>query len=416
MTPPSSSRSNGFSRSTGPARFVGSGLVALVATGALLLTATPAFAEEAVQQTLSSASAAESTPALQPNADAQARAAGIYYNALIGGEELAGGESIYSNDPGPAYEFVMQTDGNAVTYAPDGRVVFATGTAGRGDHLAMQTDGNVVIYSADDRPVWSTGTNDEPGASLIIQEDGNLVVSRENGSPAWASSVNGRIAAPATDTLFTGETLRGGRQLTSADGRFRAVMQTDGNFVGYGPQGVVWNTGTRGAGNRLVLQTDGNAVIYGPDDSVQWSSGTRGSDLRLGIDNGGSLIIVDQADAVLWTSQAQLPGSSLYAENGLAAGSLLRSANGVYRAVMQSDGNFVVYGRSGPIWSTGTSGAGSSFNLYEDGFMAVVRGDGIGTWTVTPRSSAVAPFRLVMQDDGNLVEYDGRNQAVWSSR
>ncbi|TDX78466.1 D-mannose binding lectin [Rathayibacter sp. PhB151] len=415
MTPPSSSRSTGASRSTKPSRFAGSGLVALVATGALLFTATPAFAEEAVQQTLSSSSA-DSAPALRTNADPQARAAGAYYNALEGGEELARGESIVSDDPGPAYEFVMQADGNAVTYGPDGRVVYATGTAGRGDHLAMQTDGNVVIYSADDRPVWSTGTNDEPGAYLIIQQDGNLVVSRENGSPAWASSVNGRIAEPATDTLFTGETLRGGHRLTSADGRFRAEMQTDGNFVGYGPQGVVWTTGTRGAGNRLVLQTDGNAVIYGPDGSVQWSSGTRGSDLRLGINNAGSLIIVDQVDTVLWTSQAQLPGSSLYAENGLAAGSLLRSANGVYRAVMQGDGNFVVSGRSGPIWSTVTSGAGSSFNLYEDGFMAVVRGDGAGTWTVTPRAGAVAPFRLVMQDDGNLVEYDGRNQAVWASR
>ena len=165
-----------------------------------------------------------------------------------------------------------------------------------------------------------------------------------------------------------------------------------------------------------MLQTDGNAVIYGPDDSVRWSSGTRGTDLRLGIDNGGSLIIVDPSDTVLWTSQAQLPGSSLYAENGLAAGSLLRSANGVYRAVMQGDGNFVVSGRSGPIWSTGTSGEGSSFNLYDDGLMAVVSGSGIGTWIVTPGAGAVAPFRLVMQDDGNLVEYDGRNRAVWSSR
>ncbi|NQX03849.1 hypothetical protein HQQ82_03445 [Rathayibacter sp. VKM Ac-2856] len=415
MTPPSSSRSAGASRSAGSSRSVASALVALVAAGTLLFTATPAVAEEVAPSPLSSSSA-DSSPALRTNEGAQSRAATSYYNALDGGEQLARGESIVSDRPGPAYEFVMQTDGNAVTYAPDGRVVFATGTAGRGDHLAMQTDGNVVIYSADDRPVWSTETTDEPGAYLIIQGDGNLVVYRENGSPAWASSVNGTIAEPATDTLFTGETLRGGRRLTSADGRFRAEMQTDGNFVGYGPQGVVWSTGTRGAGNRLVLQTDGNAVIYGSDDSVRWSSGTRGTDLRLGIDNGGSLIIVDPADTVLWTSQAQLPGSSLYAENGLAAGSLLRSANGVYRAVMQGDGNFVVSGRSGPIWSTGTSGEGSSFNLYDDGLMAVVSGSGIGTWIVTPGAGAVAPFRLVMQDDGNLVEYDGRNRAVWSSR
>ncbi|SMH35541.1 D-mannose binding lectin [Rathayibacter oskolensis] len=399
-------------------RSLASGLVALVATGALLLGATPALAEDTTRAPLSTSRVAPEPPALTDSAPAEqsqiARAPETYYNALIGGEELAGGESIVSTND--AYTFVMQTDGNAVTYDASGRPVWSTGTQGRGDHLAMQTDGNLVIYSAEDRPVWSTGTGDEPNAAVIIQDDGNLVVYRENGSPAWASSVGGRIAEPAIDTLFAGQTLRAGHQLTSADGRFKAVMQTDGNFVGYGPYGVVWNTGTRGSGNRLVLQEDGNAVIYGPDDSVKWFSGTSGSDLRLGVTNVGSLIIVEQDDTVLWTSQAELPSSTLWAANGLAAGSLLRSANGVYRAVMQADGNFVVYGRTGPIWSTGTSGAGNSFNLYDDGFLAVVSSDGYGKWTASSRAVATPTYRLVMQDDGNLVEYDGQNRASWSSR
>ena len=402
-----------------PSRSLASGLVALAATGALLFTATPAFAEDTPRETLSSTSTTSAPPVLAPAdaapADQQvARAADTYSNALVGGEELLGGESIVSEND--AYTFVMQTDGNAVTYDGSGRPLWSTGTQGRGDHLAMQTDGNLVVYSAADRPVWSTGTSDEPEAIVTIQNDGNLVVYRENGSPAWASSVGGRIAEPATDTLFAGQTLRSGRQLTSVDGRFRAVMQTDGNLVGYGPQGVVWNTGTRGSGNRLVLQGDGNAVIYGPDDSVKWGSGTSGADLRLGVNNVGSLIIVDPSDDLLWTSQASLPSSSLYAANGLAVGTLLRSNNGAYRAVMQSDGNFVVYGKSGPIWSTRTSGADNSLNIYDDGFMAVIDGNGTGSWTVRPRPGSVPQFRLVLQDDGNLVEYDGQNRAVWSSR
>ena len=35
-------------------------------------------------------------------------------------------------------------------------------------------------------------------------------------------------------------------------------MQTDGNFVEYGPSGVVWDSGTGVAGSHIIMQTDGN--------------------------------------------------------------------------------------------------------------------------------------------------------------
>ncbi|KZX22137.1 hypothetical protein [Rathayibacter tanaceti] len=404
-----------------PTRPLASGLVALLAAGALLLGGTPALAEDAPLTSTREDPGAplsatrEDAPELTPSADAAAQASGQYYNALVGGEELARGERITSERDG-GWRFEMQTDGNAVIYDPSGRATFGTGTEGRGDHLVMQADGNLVVYSSGGRPVWNTVTPDEPNAAVIIQEDGNLVVYRENGTPAWASSVNGRIAEPPIDTLFAGQTLRANRQLTSENGRFTARMQDDGNLVGYGPQGVVWNTGIRGAGNRLVLQEDGNAVVYGADGSVRWSSDTRGTDLRLGITNAGSLIIVNQDGSIIWTSQAALPSSTLYATNGLDAGSLLRSPNGAYRALMQADGNFVVYGPSGPVYSTGTSSAGSAFVLYDDGVMAVVTRDGSVTWSASASPSSVAPYRLVLQDDGNLVQYDGRGAPSWSIR
>ncbi|QHC59214.1 hypothetical protein [Rathayibacter sp. VKM Ac-2760] len=390
-------------------------LVALVAAGALLLTATPALAQDAAPIPVPTNSATDSAPPLIPGA--QPDAAVPFINGLTGGESLGPNESLRSDHTGAAYTFVMQTDGNAVLYDPQNHAVFATGTEGRGDHLDMQEDGDVVVSSADGTPVWTTGTDVEDGAHLVLQQDGNLVLYRENGTPAWANSVGHRIAEPPFDVLATGQVLRRGHQLTSEDGRYRAVLQRDGDFVGYGPQGVLWRTGTSGADNRLVMQTDGNAVIYGADGSVKWSTGTHGADLRLGLNYAGSFGVFDSSRNVLWDCKTHLAQSpTVYAANYLLVDGPLVSADGRFRAVLQKDGNFVVYGPSGAVWSTSTSGIVGDVTLYGDGTLAVRSYTGAKVWSVTPRAGAVGPFRLVLQDDGNLVEYDAHDQAVWASR
>lgn len=73
----------------------------------------------------------------------------------------------------------------------------------------------------------------------------------------------------------------------------------------------------------------------------------------------------------------------LKAGQTLSAGQGLASHDGRYTAIMQGDGNFVVYRNSdmAAIWNTGTTGTGAN--------------------------------RIVMQGDGNLVIYTPDNRAVW---
>ena len=53
----------------------------------------------------------------------------------------------------------MQQDGNLVIYAPGGRALWASNTAGNpGSRLVVQGDGNVMIYRPDGRAVWATNT------------------------------------------------------------------------------------------------------------------------------------------------------------------------------------------------------------------------------------------------------------------
>jgi hypothetical protein len=67
----------------------------------------------------------------------------------------------------------------------------------------------------------------------------------------------------------------------------------------------------------------------------------------------------------------------------LLAGQSMASPDGRFVLSMQTDGNLVLYGPDGPTWWTGTNGGSDR--------------------------------RMVMQPDGNLVVYNGANQALWAS-
>ncbi|NQX03847.1 hypothetical protein HQQ82_03435 [Rathayibacter sp. VKM Ac-2856] len=382
------------------------GLVALVATG-LLLGATPARAQgghgPATSVTSITAGSLHSAGPSVPD-------------FLTRGRQLVAGQYIQSEGPGATYTFRMQDDGNAVTYDEVGHAVFSTGTSGRGNRIVAQDDGNVVVYSDQSRPLWSTGTDIEPRATLIIQNDGNLVLYRQDDSPAWASDINDRIAQPPSSTLEYYNAVTRGHRLTSPSGLFRAEMQRDGNLVGYGPNGVLWSTGTRGVDNTLQISSDGELVIHDENDTEVWIADSEAVADSATLEDNGVLTVRDVNDRPLWDSQTALPGSALYSPNLLSADGLLRSDDGRYRVVMQGDGNVVVYGPAGAVWSSGTSGTGSSLRFGKDGVLQIVAGDGAVTWTAVPAAGGVGPFHLVMQSDGNIVAYDLHDRAVWSSR
>jgi hypothetical protein len=110
-------------------------------------------------------------------------------------------------------------------------------------------------------------------------------------------------------------------------------------------------------------------------------------------------------------------GSSGVAAANLTENQKLVSRNGKYEAIMQTDGNFVIYtGNKQATWATGTNGKGSSpyrLAIQADGNL-VVYASATVTWAIGVRSGP-APFTLVMQDDGNLVVYDSAGRPTWAS-
>ncbi|MRX47389.1 hypothetical protein [Pedobacter puniceum] len=97
----------------------------------------------------------------------------------------------------------------------------------------------------------------------------------------------------------------------------------------------------------------------------------------------------------------------------------LYSPNGVYRLVMQGDGNLVLYNSANSaIWRSGSvSGAGNySFRCQSDGNLVIyknpisVYSPGTPIWNASTNPTGLFPGQpqqalLILQDDGNLVFY-----------
>jgi len=202
-----------------------------------------------------------------------------------------------------------------------------------------------------------------------------------------------------SDRLNPDQSLNVDNSLISQDGRFKLVLQQDGNLVLYVPGGAArWATATDGRKvSRAIMQADGNFVLYGPDGKDVWASGTDGHPgAFLTLQNDGNLVIYGPSGP-LWTIATLMPNQTLNAPGmltsqdgrfqfGLGGGkaflcwsdSALRwvpdtKSRTVSRAIMHPDGNFVLYAEDGsPVWASGTPGHPGAFvTVQNDGNMVI---------------------------------------------
>lgn len=109
-----------------------------------------------------------------------------------------------------------------------------------------------------------------------------------------------------TNTLAPDGQLTSGQSLTSPNGWYRAVMQTDGNFVVYTKAGnAIWNSQTQGNTNAFLWnQGDGNLVIYNSAGTVPlWNTETGGSGFSnsLVLQNDGNLVLYTSGGVAVWS-------------------------------------------------------------------------------------------------------------------
>lgn len=117
---------------------------------------------------------------------------------FIGRDRFANGEVLIANQylrsSDKRYVVLLQGDGNLTVYSPGYRVLWSSGTGGKGvSYAVMQSDGNLVLYRSNWTPVWASGTDGYGLSFAVIQNDGNFVSYKYSGQPTWSTETNGRL-------------------------------------------------------------------------------------------------------------------------------------------------------------------------------------------------------------------------------
>lgn len=175
---------------------------------------------------------------------------------------------------------IMQSDGNLVVYTGPGYVAtWSSGTYGNpGAYVQLQSNGDVVVYSATGSLLWHSGQYGSP-SELLMQPDGNLV-EYGSGIAMWYTATGhvDNTNLIGLDRLNPSATMGPGNFIRSSDGRYIVILQSDNNFVEYGPGWhALWNSRSGASGGSyVVMQPDGNLVEYTPNNTAVWYTATGG--------------------------------------------------------------------------------------------------------------------------------------------
>jgi hypothetical protein len=100
---------------------------------------------------------------------------------------------------GERHRFAFTARGNLELWQnPDLKLLWESGTTGRGEKFVMQSDGNMVIYDATRQSVWASDTFDNREAVLAVEEEGRLVIyAADLTTTLWRSDGEGSPAPAA---------------------------------------------------------------------------------------------------------------------------------------------------------------------------------------------------------------------------
>jgi len=229
----------------------------------------------------------------------------------------------------------------------------------------------------------------------------------------------------AADRITSTTALRRGESVKSPNGFYTLTQQTDGNVVLTRSVGrVTWALGRRGSW--LRMEGDGNLVAYDFGRPV-WSSGTSGngpSELR--VQDDGNLVVYRLSDGrATWASRSsgKVPPAQpttvadrMTPNHALLRGGIrLQSTNGRYRALVHAtSGRFVVRDQVRAVYLFRTPAADSDWlTLQTDGNLVLYSRSGRAPWSSGTGGRGASD--LVMQNDGNLVLYLRSNgKPTWS--
>ncbi|MCP2337595.1 hypothetical protein [Actinomadura rupiterrae] len=214
-------------------------------------------------------------------------------------------------------------------------------------------------------------------------------------------------AAAARSVLKSGQTLKAGQSLRSANGRYKLVMQSDGNLVVYRGSSSIWSSHTWVKGSSATMRTDGDLVV-GKGSHRYFSSHTAGhKGAYLYLQNDGNAVVYKSRTA-LWSSYQWIStlsnGVTLYPYQKVV------SQNRLWQLRQEPSGDLALYYNGKLRWHTGTAGHKNAATTMQTDGNLVVRAGGKAIWSTHTWHKNTW---LAVQNDGNIVVYTGHMQALW---
>ena len=358
-----------------------------------------------------------------------------------------------------------QNFGDLIKYDVDNNITWRASenpswSSGNGSPYILKLDssGNASIYDARDTVTWSTSmysswnNSTTPGPYFMrLDVDGNIVIYGKSGPAVWHSNTAGctskcssqdknGLCHHSTDTygpiLTSGYTCKSRLEINRENGQLYLVS-ADGKQL--------WTSGI--AGNappyRVIMKNDGNLVVKDNSDRTIWqvkndtgwksvnAAGTPPYTLK--IKDDGRLYIYDANFKVMW--HTIVIGCNSECHNGVDCPQILATSytcghrmeffpeSGVIN-IVSTRGDVVwtntkeikTWGSaSPPVLNTRDREPPYRLVLQDAGNLIICDKNNQPAWANTGVAGNDKPYRLIMQDDGNLVIYDKNNKPIWAT-
>lgn len=210
----------------------------------------------------------------------------------------------------------------------------------------------------------------------------------------------------------------------SCNGNYQLTVQGDGNVVLYRKSGIaLWATQTFGSPvRRLLLQSDGNLVAYDAGSTAYWASNTHGFEGAYArVQDDGNFVIHEANGLPIWASNTVQPPVNpptecgvAYPGQGIVAGETLASCDGRFALRIESDGNLKLQQGSMQLWTTDTGGQRGHYAVMQaDGNFVLYDAQNGALWTSDTFGFEGAYARV--QNDGNFVVYEAAGLPIWAT-
>lgn len=221
-------------------------------------------------------------------------------------------------------------------------------------------------------------------------------------------------AATVTGTLNPGQQLVRGDSLVSPHGQHRLWLgpeiDTEGLVLDGCGEDVMATVPASSTDTRLVMQQDGNLVLYA-GNVAYFQTGTYGNPgARAVLQDDRNLVVYSPTNKPLWNTgqtcnavwnEDVLIGDPMTTD--FRAGDYMMSVNRQYRLIMQQDGNLVLYKGARALWASNTRGQGNTATFEPNGVLRVKNASERQLWA----SPNGMPNRYPMPGAGLVMQDDG---------